>query len=283
MAAEGERTPVTPLRTLHADADGTGAGSDASGPRSLGSARRQGVTPKVRLPRRHDLTVMELFAVEVRSALAGALASVDALRRPEMELTEEQRERLLGATERRLHHIEEVLDDVVDLDRLDRPPSEAWADIDLTQLVYRVAAEEASGESLRITADPAVVRGDEMLLRRAIGNLVRNAIVHPPRGCDVGIQLEAAGDTVRLIVEDDGPGVAERDRERIFEPFDRGGASPLTPGLGLGLAVVRRIASLHGGTVRAEASTSGGARFVLELPARAEQRRGPSLVIDVRR
>jgi signal transduction histidine kinase len=170
----------------------------------------------------------------------------------------------------------------MDLERLERSPSEAWADIDLARLVYRAAADEASGESLRITADPVVVRGDEMLLRRAVGNLVRNAIVHPPRGCEVHLRLEAAGGVARLTVDDDGQGVAERDRERIFGPFDRGGAPPLTPGLGLGLAVVRRVATLHGGSVRAEASPSGGGRFVLELPATTDERAEPSFVIDVR-
>lgn len=229
--------------------------------------RRRGVTPRVRLPRRHDLTVMELFAIEVRSALASALSSVDVLASEDLSLETAQRGRLLEAARRRLCHIQDVLEDVVDLDRLERAPSEAWQRVELAELVLSVAADEGGSERMRVSCQPVVVEADLMLLRRAVGNLLRNAVVHTPPGSRIEIRVEHDGEVARLVVDDDGPGIDERLRDRIFEPFDRGGAPALTPGLGLGLAVVRRIVTLHRGRVRAESSPLGGARLVLELPA----------------
>lgn len=129
----------------------------------------------------------------------------------------------------------------------------------------------AAGESDRarrvpvevaVPATPAPAAGSPDALRRALSHLVDNAARHARTRVAVTV---GPG---RLVVDDDGPGIPEADRERVFERFtrlddararDQGGA-------GLGLAVVRSIATRHGGTVRVEASPLGGARVVVELP-----------------
>jgi two-component system OmpR family sensor kinase len=132
-------------------------------------------------------------------------------------------------------------------------------------------------EGLRPTVDrrlelgpvPALVlEADPDRLTQAVRNLLRNAVVQTePEGL-VRLSASERGERVRLVVDDDGPGVPEAERDRIFDRFarldaargrDRGGA-------GLGLSIVRAIAQAHGGTVRAERSPEGGARFVLDLP-----------------
>ncbi|MGH8030530.1 MAG: sensor histidine kinase [Arenimonas sp.] len=135
--------------------------------------------------------------------------------------------------------------------------------VDLTALVAAQCA--ATGAILQ--AEPTGVRGDPVLLGRLLRNLVENARRHGGDG-EVRVQLITSGDTVELVVSDEGPGIAPAERERVFEPFYRlPGASEADGGVGLGLALVRQIAVAHGGTAQCVEAAGAGARFVVRLPA----------------
>ena len=111
-----------------------------------------------------------------------------------------------------------------------------------------------------------VVAADPRLLARAVGNLLRNA----QKYCERQVALSARrGDGIEIMVDDDGPGIPEAERGRIFEPFYRLDRSRdrATGGFGLGLSIAHKAVALHGGTIRVEASPLGGARFVITLPA----------------
>ena len=99
----------------------------------------------------------------------------------------------------------------------------------------------------------------------ALSNLVANALRHARTA--VHVRAATEGEGVALFVEDDGPGIPEGDRERVFEPFAQVEDGRKGGGAGLGLALVRVIAALHGGRVRADASDAGGATFVLMVPS----------------
>jgi signal transduction histidine kinase len=117
-----------------------------------------------------------------------------------------------------------------------------------------------------------VVDGDA--LRQVVVNLLDNAVKYGPRGQSVAVRLESEAGRLFLSVEDEGPGVPARDRERIFERYvrlDRDRASHRA-GAGIGLAVARDLVHRHGGTIRAEAGARGGARFIVSLPANPEAR-----------
>jgi signal transduction histidine kinase len=118
----------------------------------------------------------------------------------------------------------------------------------------------ADGEPLEIAAV-------EDQLAHAVSNLVDNAARYATSS--VQITLACFDDTVRIMVDDDGPGIAAADRERVFERFTRLDDSRARPqgGSGLGLSVVRAIVSRHRGQIRIEDGPLGGARFVVELPA----------------
>ena len=124
------------------------------------------------------------------------------------------------------------------------------------------------GASLRWDVDATVaqVMAEPTSLRRALSNLLQNAMRYAAGRIIVRIERGRPG-CWRLVVEDDGPGIPAQERGRIFEPFYRLDRSRdrATGGFGLGLAIVHRVVERHGGTVWAEASVMGGARFVIEL------------------
>ncbi len=113
----------------------------------------------------------------------------------------------------------------------------------------------------------AVVRGNRMQLRRALGNLLDNAGRHART--TVRVSVHERDGRVRLLVDDDGAGIDEADRERVFERFTRleDHRTRASGGAGLGLSLVRHIAALHRGRASVDTAPLGGARLVLDLPA----------------
>ena len=116
---------------------------------------------------------------------------------------------------------------------------------------------------------------DARRIEQVMTNLVTNAIRYGRAGGRIRISTrsidEPAPGSVEVAVEDDGPGIPVEDRERLFAPFVRGGGKKDSDGLGIGLAICRRIIAAHGGSIRVEASPLGGARFVFSLSARAKR------------
>ncbi|MFC8424282.1 sensor histidine kinase [Streptomyces sp. NPDC057236] len=153
--------------------------------------------------------------------------------------------------------------DLLLLARLDAGERPADARVDLSAL----AREEAAGRTgVTVDAEPAEVTGSRGQLGRVLANLLDNARRHARGRVTVTVRRE--GDRAVLGVADDGEGVAEADRERIFERFVRLDAARSRDdgGAGLGLAIARDVAVRHGGTLTASASPTGGALFELRLP-----------------
>jgi signal transduction histidine kinase len=114
---------------------------------------------------------------------------------------------------------------------------------------------------------PALGFWDRARLEQVVTNLLMNVIRHAP-GKPASVSVRCEDGTAYLVVEDRGPGLAEQDRKRIFERFERAEIAPDGAGMGLGLTVTRQIVRAHGGRIWAEAGQCRGARFVVELPAR---------------
>jgi signal transduction histidine kinase len=129
-----------------------------------------------------------------------------------------------------------------------------------------VAVEEAARVGAAVDGAPVSINGDERLLRRALRNLLENALRYG--GDDIHVEIiPGALGAVAIWVRDRGPGIPEALRERIFEPFYRlPGHAEREGGVGLGLSLVRQIAQRHGGSVRCEAREGGGSNFVIDLP-----------------
>jgi signal transduction histidine kinase len=111
--------------------------------------------------------------------------------------------------------------------------------------------------------------------RQVMLNLLDNAVKYGPKGQTIRVTSEGAGERIRIVVEDQGPGVEPREREAIFEPFRRGerAIGSVAVGSGIGLSVARDLVASHEGRIRAEAAPTGGARFVVELPGWREPAR----------
>jgi signal transduction histidine kinase len=131
---------------------------------------------------------------------------------------------------------------------------------------YAPSFEEA-GVALAAECGELVLEGDRVLLDRIVANLLDNALGHAPAGSRVEIRATQRDAGVVLTVDDAGPGIAEADRERVFDRFARLSGEK-GQGHGLGLALARAIAELHGGTLRVARSPLGGARFELWLAQR---------------
>jgi two-component system, OmpR family, sensor histidine kinase PrrB len=152
------------------------------------------------------------------------------------------------------------------LARGDAPEAEP-ATVDLAELVdAAVVSAAARHPGAVVAADlpdaPVTVRGWEPGLRLLVDNLVENAAIHGRRDGRVLVTLDAAGPV--LHVDDDGPGVPEEERERIFAPFARVEGTG-RPGSGLGLALVEQQARHHGATVTVGDAPLGGARFTVRF------------------
>jgi signal transduction histidine kinase len=139
--------------------------------------------------------------------------------------------------------------------------------IDLAALAESLCADlEEMGKPVTWEAHnaaPLCCRPNE--IRRAVRNLIENAIAY---GKKADVRLEASPGRYELFIEDDGPGIPQRDRERVFEPFVRleTSRSMETGGTGLGLTLVKAIAQGHGGTIRLESRPEGGLQAILCLP-----------------
>ena len=132
----------------------------------------------------------------------------------------------------------------------------------LDAALTRVRRRAAPGVVTEVEAEPWVTIGDPAAIERAYTNVLDNAVKWSPSDGTVHVTLRRGV----LTVDDEGPGIAEADLPHVFERFWRSEESRSMPGSGLGLSIVAQVAQRHSGSVRAERSPYGGARFVLALP-----------------
>jgi PAS domain S-box-containing protein len=177
---------------------------------------------------------------------------------------------MIGRNAERLHRIVEDLLLVGRLGEgmLEIEPIELPLQPVVVEAVVALApmAEQAGVElHVDVPAD-AIARVDSFRLSQVVSNLVANAIGHSPHGAAVEVQVEVGATTWRLVVDDEGPGIPPGDRTAVFERFRRLGQGGPSRGAGLGLAIVRGMVELHGGSVHIDDAPTGGARVVCTFP-----------------
>jgi signal transduction histidine kinase len=147
----------------------------------------------------------------------------------------------------------------------------APARVELTEIARRVVERmspqfQAKATPLDFSGDPqAYVHADPVRIEQVVLNLLTNVLRYAP-GKPVSVEVRRTGDVIRLSVQDQGPGIAVENRERIFERYERLDPSLNTSGLGVGLYLSRMIVQGHAGRIFVEGAPAEGARFVVDLP-----------------
>jgi two-component system, OmpR family, sensor kinase len=212
---------------------------------------------------------------ELRSPLTALRGEIELAMRRKRDT--EEYERVLASSLEEVDRMTQLADDLLTLARSDAGVMEPR--LKVSDLAERA---EVVTERLRRRADAADVKlrfeaarpvhavVDPALVDQLLWNLLDNAIKFTPAGGSVEVGVSARDHQVEIVVEDTGPGIPEKDRERIFDRFYRADTARThsvdNPGTGLGLAIVRAIARAHGGEARAGAGRNGGASFRITFP-----------------
>lgn len=178
-----------------------------------------------------------------------------------------ERARRIAGVEADLAELDLLIGELLAFTRLRGAERAERVDVDAAEIVAEVAEETrrlVRGRDVVAHAPALPMRADRRLVLRALRNLATNAVRHGEGA--ITIRAEARGDDVAFVVTDQGPGIPEGSRALVVQPFVRLDPSRADGGLGLGLALVHRIATLHGGHLEIDDGPGGGARVTLTLP-----------------
>jgi two-component system sensor histidine kinase KdpD len=212
---------------------------------------------------------------DLRTPLMAISTSAGALARDDLSIDDADRAELLATILAASDRLDHLVENLLDLSRLQAGAAQPEPElVELDDLVVG-ALDELGPEARRVEVafhDTApAVRVDAHQIQRVLVNLVENALKYSPAGEPTRIQVGVTGSEATVRVIDRGPGVADDERERIFEPFQRGSRSGDARGAGLGLAIARGFAEGNGGRLWVESRFGQGATFVLSLPAVRER------------
>ena len=212
---------------------------------------------------------------DLRTPLASAKAAVTSLRSPEVRWTAADRDELLATADESLDRLARLVDNLLDMSRLQAGALSLFprpAGID--EIVAR-SLDDLGPRSRSVVVDIPEslpeVRVDPAILERVVVNVMENALRYSPPGKPPLLTASALGDRVELRVMDRGPGIPEKERDRVFVPFQRLGDTDNTTGVGLGLALSRGFTEAMGGTLTAEDTPGGGLTMAMSLPAVAAE------------
>jgi len=207
--------------------------------------------------------------IAAMSILAEALSAAD---------DDADRDRLAELLHRESSRVENIIDDLLELSRLEEAPA-PMAPVSMAEVVERSVDATASfarandvGIDVGPVPDELWVAGDRRQLVRALTNLLDNAVRYSEEGATVVVSVERLETFTSISVRDHGVGIPRIDLERVFERFYRvdRARSRDTGGTGLGLAIVRHVAQLHGGRILVQSKPGEGSTFTLELPLQAD-------------
>ncbi|MBO4119425.1 sensor histidine kinase KdpD [Cupriavidus gilardii] len=216
---------------------------------------------------------------DLRTPLTSLIGMAETLRRGEPPLAPPVAD-TVGAMLEQAQRMRTMVVNLLDMARLqshDVRMNRAWQSVEELVGSSLAAMREALSRHRIVVADLSsvpLVECDAVLIERVLCNLLENAAKYTPAGTAIGVSAEAIEDEIRIVVEDEGPGVPAGKERQIFEKFTRGQRESATAGVGLGLAVCEAIVRAHGGRIWVEPARSPqrqhvhgtGARFVVALP-----------------
>jgi signal transduction histidine kinase/ActR/RegA family two-component response regulator len=214
---------------------------------------------------------LAMLSHELRNPLATLASAAYLLRRSAADAASGQ---AADTVSRQVQHMTRLIEDLLDLSRITKGKlSLSRRPLDLAQ-VARQAVEElrAAGRleqhRIQLELEPAWARADEARIEQIAANLIGNALKNTPENGEIAISVRRARDSVLLSVRDSGVGMAPELAARVFDLFVQGEREHGRGGLGIGLALVKQLAELHGGSAAAVSAGLGrGAEFIVSLPA----------------
>jgi len=217
---------------------------------------------------------------ELRSPLARLAVAVELAR------SGHDHEASLDRIQKEADRLNAMVGELLEITRAEGDPAQRKHEsVQLDELLEEIVEDssleaQAHGSHVELSMDAScTVDGDWELLRRAVENVVRNAVRYTPSGESVEVRLSAVGGKAHVVVRDHGPGVPEESLSLLFEPFYRvdSDRNRNSGGVGLGLSIARRSVEIHGGTIRAS-NADPGLRVEIDLPAQI----GPPPVVSER-
>jgi len=206
---------------------------------------------------------------DLRTPLATIEQALDGLEGGGLRLTDTDREELLDAIRIEHTRLKRLVENLLDLSRLQAGAASASLDVwTWEELIGRALDELGASERVAVDGrqDLPPVSVDATQVQRVLVNLLENALGVSPQHESVHVRVSATRKELLFRITDRGPGIPEAERERIFEPFHRIEGGPLRRGAGLGLAIARGFAEANGGRIWVESQPGRGASFVLGLP-----------------
>jgi signal transduction histidine kinase len=217
-------------------------------------------------------TFLQAVSHDLRTPLAAILGLAVTLAREDLDLDDADARDLAQRIANNARRLDRIVSDLLDLERLQRGIATLQVEpVDLGARVREQVAQSDLVADRRLALDvaPLTIEADPGMVDRIVENLLTNARKHTPGDSRIWVRVarDDEGEGALLTVEDDGPGVPPDERETIFEAFRQGAGA--SSGTGVGLALVRRFAELHGGRAWVDDRDGGGASFRVWLPLRA--------------
>jgi two-component system, OmpR family, sensor histidine kinase KdpD len=222
-------------------------------------------------------TLLASISHDLRTPLSAIAGAGSLIAQPEYALNVDRRTTLGHLIERKARDMSQLLTNVLELMQMEFGSGTLrtdWHAIDdLVALALRTnEARLAQWRiALELPADLPMVLVEATLIVQILSNLLENAAKYTPPGTTITISAAVRGKDLVLVVADDGPGLPPGDPERMFEKFQRGRSESNIVGVGLGLAICRAAARLHGGDIHARGNSGGGARFEITLPVETQE------------
>jgi PAS domain S-box-containing protein len=228
----------------------------------------EGVLEKLRAMDRLKNTLLHTLSHDLQNPLTVIYGAASTLERLDDQLSTDERRTLLRSLAVRTQSLRSLLTDLLDLDRLDRGIIEPRrSPVDLPAMVRRLVAssDALAGRSVEIQTEPVTIAVDLAKVERMVENLLANVARHT-EDARVWIRVAPQDGGALISVDDEGAGVPDDLKEKIFVPFSRGPEAADLPGSGIGLSLVARFAELHGGRAWVEDRPGRGASFRVFLP-----------------
>lgn len=223
---------------------------------------------------------MDLVGHELKSFLAPAMTNVDLIRLGQLGKITPDQEQKLEETKRIFEKVEELVEDILDLSRLEanriKLTEESISVLDLIEVTIEELKPDLERKahelSINIPEDLPIIEGDPTLLNKVFKNIINNAIQYTPEGGKITIKASPKDEGVHIKVADNGVGIPEDEQDKIFEKFyrveERTGEAR---GLGIGLSTAKHFVDLHGGRIWVESEVGEGSTFHVEIPKRSSK------------